>query len=218
MEGESNSIVIVSGLPRSGTSLMMQIVEAGGIPAFTDGIRFADADNPRGYFEWEDIKKIGRDHRILDHAVGSGKAIKVISTLLPKLPKAHRYKVLFVERDIEEVVQSQQKMLAARSQPADTESLAETAQRLKNHNDQIARWVKEARHIDALFIDHRKLIQNPKSQIEKLIPFLEQDISPHLGEMVAAVDPKLYRNRANNPMLARLVSMFSVRNSAKHSS
>ncbi|MEO9635794.1 MAG: sulfotransferase domain-containing protein [Roseobacter sp.] len=198
--------IVVSGLPRSGTSLMMQILEAGGIEAFTDDIRSADNDNPRGYFEWEEIKRIGQDHRILELVVGTGKAIKVISTLLPRLPKAHHYKIIFVQRDIDEVVRSQQKMLSARGEPTDIESLAETTVRLKNHNDQILQWMQTARHFESLIVDHRQLIKSPAHEIQKIISFLDRDIASEAGSMAAVVDPKLYRNRSKNSLVTRFTS------------
>lgn len=185
---------------------MMQILEAGGIAPFTDGIRSADHDNPKGYFEWEDIKRIERDHRIIEPVVGTGKAIKVISTLLPKLPKAHQYKVIFVKRDIGEVIQSQQKMLASRGGTAKADDPDEAASRLKKHNDQIIRWMDTAPHIDALIVDHRKLVQNPANQIPTIVRFLEQDTPPPLQSMVAVVDPELYRNRSKSGLLTRLSS------------
>lgn len=204
----SAPLIIVSGLPRSGTSLMMQILEAGGVPPLTDGVRSADEDNPRGYFELETIKKIGQDHRVLEQAIGGDRAVKVISTLMPKLPKAHQYKVIFMERDIWEVIQSQQKMLTARGEVLQTEALAETTKRLKAHNDQIVGWMKTAPHIDVLMISHRKLIQNPTAQISRIIAFLGQGILPTAGSMMAAVDPSLYRNRAHTGLLARFSSLF----------
>lgn len=208
----SAPIIIVSGLPRSGTSLMMQILEAGGFPPLTDGVRFADDDNPRGYFEWEAIKKVEQDHRVLEQAVGGDKAVKAISTLLPKLPKAHNYKVIFMERDIGEVIQSQQKMLVARGEAAQEEYPAETRKRLKAHNDQIIAWMKAAPHMDILMVSHRKLIRNPADQISRIISFLGRDKLPSAGAMTGAVDPDLYRNRNRQNMVARLGSFLLNRN------
>jgi hypothetical protein len=183
---------------------MMQMLEAGGIPAFTDGTRTADGDNPRGYFEWEAIKKIGQDHRVLDQAVASEKAIKVISTLLPKLPKAHQYKVLFMERDISEVVRSQQKMLENRGEPAEPESAAETGKRLKAHNDQVLSWMHTAPHIDALMVSHRGLIKNPAKSISKVVAFLGQERLPTSEVMASAIHPNLYRNRRASGLFSKL--------------
>src|SRR5205809_5271301 len=103
----STEIVVVSGLPRSGTSLMMQLLHAGGIPALTDHIRAPDTDNPRGYFEFERVKKVKEDAAWLPDA--RGKVVKMVSQLLYDLPATERYRVVFMERDLEEVLASQEK-------------------------------------------------------------------------------------------------------------
>src|SRR5262249_30630691 len=102
-------IIIVSGLPRSGTSLMMQMLDGGGVPVLTDNIRAADTDNPRGYYEFEPVKATKRDATWLPAA--RGKAVKMVSQLLYHLPPGETYRVLFLERDLEEVLASQEKML-----------------------------------------------------------------------------------------------------------
>src|SRR5947209_18564630 len=106
----NSEIVIVSGLPRSGTSLMMQMLEAGGLEVVTDGIRAADTDNPRGYYEFERVKKIKTDAAWLPGA--RGKAVKMVSQLLYDLPAGEAYRILFMDRDLDEVLASQEKMLA----------------------------------------------------------------------------------------------------------
>src|SRR5438477_21255 len=112
----NTDVVIVSGLPRSGTSLMMQVLEAGGIEVVTDNQRVADTDNPRGYRELERVKKIKEDASWLPEV--RGKAVKMVSQLLYHLPPTERYFVLFMERDLDEVLASQEKMLARLGQPA----------------------------------------------------------------------------------------------------
>ena len=97
-------VTVVAGLPRSGTSMMMSMLEAGGIPLLTDGVRTADRDNPRGYYELEAVKQTDRDPSWLDDA--PGKAVKVISQLLPELPPQHRYRAIFVRRNLDEVLAS----------------------------------------------------------------------------------------------------------------
>src|SRR5437660_12828449 len=104
-----SEIIIVSGLPRSGTSLMMQMLENGGVPVVTDHIRTADTDNPRGYYEFEQVKKIKQDASWLPAT--RGKAVKMVSQLLYDLPTSERYKIIFMERDLDEVLASQEKML-----------------------------------------------------------------------------------------------------------
>src|SRR5262249_58261695 len=105
-------IVIVSGLPRSGTSLMMQMLQAGGMPLLTDALRPADADNPNGYWEYEPVKRLQQDNSWIPKA--EGKAVKVVSALLPYLPPQHTYKIIFMQRPLQEVMASQTVMLERR--------------------------------------------------------------------------------------------------------
>src|SRR5260221_40938 len=106
----ANSIVVVSGLPRSGTSLMMAMLQAGGVPVLSDGLRAPDADNPNGYFEFEPVKQLRTDHTWL--ASAQGKALKVVVPLLFHFPELFDCRVLFMERNLDEVIASQLAMLA----------------------------------------------------------------------------------------------------------
>ena len=112
-EGErpGKTFVLVSGLPRTGTSLMMQMLEAGGVKPLTDGKRVADVDNPKGYYEWEAIKQIGKQPELLDDEAVNGKAVKCVSMLLPRMPAKHDYKLIFMRRPIAEVLASRQAMI-----------------------------------------------------------------------------------------------------------
>src|SRR5438128_2110978 len=112
----TSEIIVVSGLPRSGTSVMMQVLQAGGIEAITDRIRAADTDNPRGYFEFERVKKIKGDAEWLPQA--RGKAFKMVSLLLYDLPATESYRIIFMDRDMDEVLDSQEKMLRRLGRPA----------------------------------------------------------------------------------------------------
>src|SRR6516165_3287109 len=105
----SSEIIIVSGLPRSGTSLMMQMLDQGGLPVVTDNIRSADTYNPRGYYEYEQVKKIKQDASWRPAA--RGKVFKMISQLLYDLPPTERYLIIFMARDMDEMLRSQDKML-----------------------------------------------------------------------------------------------------------
>src|SRR5262245_40494991 len=105
----TDEIIIVSGLPRSGTSLMMQLLDAGGVEVVTDGVRAADPDNPRGYYEFEKVKQVKRDASWLPGV--RGKAVKMVSQLLLDLPPTERYRVVFMERDLAETIDSQERML-----------------------------------------------------------------------------------------------------------
>src|SRR5262245_15575927 len=112
----SAEIIVVSGLPRSGTSLMMQMLDNGGIEVVTDNVRAADTDNPRGYYELEKVKRVKQDASWLPQA--RGKAFKMVSQLLYDLPASERYLVVFMERDFDEMLLSQEKMLQRLGRPA----------------------------------------------------------------------------------------------------
>ncbi len=187
--------VIVSGLPRSGTSLMMQMLAAGGMEVLTDGVRVADTDNARGYYEWEAIKRIAPQAELLDDEALDGKVVKCISMLLPKLPVKHRYKVIFMTRPIHEVAASQQKMVtrlepgAARLRGKDLEYA------LQLHRDEIRRWLVTAPHIEAIEIDYPALMQNPQQTVARLIDFLGSARVPNLAAMATEIKSTLYHNR-----------------------
>src|SRR5215813_2579369 len=106
-------IIVVSGLPRSGTSMMMKMLAAGGLPVLVDAIRAADDDNPNGYFEFEPVKQLadGQNEWLTE---AGGKVVKIISALLEYLPKSYHYKIIFMERELKEILASQQKMLSHR--------------------------------------------------------------------------------------------------------
>src|SRR5262245_12295550 len=115
--GTSDAITIVSGLPRSGTSMMMSMLEAGGLGALTDGIRAADEDNPKGYYEFERVKKIKQDTAWLADA--KGRVVKMISQLLLDLPAAYQYRIIFMRRNIDEILASQKQMMVRRGTAKD---------------------------------------------------------------------------------------------------
>ncbi|MBN1216588.1 MAG: hypothetical protein JXA99_14260, partial [Candidatus Lokiarchaeota archaeon] len=109
MENLKDKLVVVSGIPRSGTSLIMQILQAGGLDILSDHKREADKNNPKGYLELESVKNLSNDNSCLINQ--TGKAVKVISHLLKFLPKNQKYKIIFINRDVNEIIKSQQKML-----------------------------------------------------------------------------------------------------------
>src|ERR1700689_3295526 len=134
-------ITIVSGLPRSGTSLMMQMLAAGGVPVLTDGQRTADDDNPRGYYEWERIKQLPQDPGCIAEA--EGKAVKVISQLLFSLPAGRDYRIVFMERPLAEVVALQAEMIRRRGSAAPAVTPAILLQALQAHLNQVNVWLKQ---------------------------------------------------------------------------
>lgn len=182
---------VVSGLPRSGTSLMLRMLESAGVPVMTDGERRADVDNPEGYYEWEEIRNVGRDPGILGKL--DGRAVKVISMLLPDLPANNRYRVIFMDRPVAEVAASQRKMLQHRgtwTADADPERLA---QALGQHRGQILRGLARSKQFDVLIVDYPGLIRSPEQWVPRIVEFLGG--VPEPSRMYGVIRPELYRNR-----------------------
>lgn len=185
-------IVVVSGLPRSGTSMAMKMLEAAGMEIVTDGIRSADEDNPKGYYEDERVKNLHRDEDRAWLRDCRGKAVKIISFLLKSLPGDNNYKVIFMNRKIAEVLASQQKMLARRGEdrgPAD-EAMAKMFEKdLKE-----ARFFLRRPHFDVLEIDYNEAVGAPRTMAKRIAGFLGGHLDA--DRMAAVVDKSLYRNRA----------------------
>jgi hypothetical protein len=185
-------IVVVSGLPRSGTSMLMKMLEAGGMAVVSDGQRGADEDNPKGYFEDERVMDLAKqpDRRWLRAA--RGKAIKIISYLLKELPSQNNYKVIFVRRDLREVLASQAKMLARRGESAETPD-----ERMRElFEDQLwkARYLLKHRpQFETLEVAYAEVVARPGEQARRIAAFL--GLSLDVAAMVEAVDANLYRNR-----------------------
>ncbi len=189
---KSEPIVIVSGLPRSGTSMTMKMLEAGGIPPLTDHIRSPDEDNPKGYYEFERAKKLKEgDTDWLPQA--EGKAVKLIGALLMELPKrGHTYRVLFMRRTMEEILASQDKMLAHRGEDKKVED-EKMAALFEKHIQEVEDWMESQPNLSYIDVDYNHAIQDPRSTAEKINQFLGGDLD--VQAMVAVVDPSLYRQR-----------------------
>ena len=185
----NDDIIIVSGLPRSGTSLMMQMLDSGGIPVLTDQVRSADTDNPRGYYEFERVKKTKQDASWLPEA--RGKAVKMVSQLLYDLPAGERYRVLVMERDLEEVLRSQEKMLTRLSRPAAPREQMKQAYLL--HLERLHDWLRRQPHFARLRVSYLALVAQPRPEAERVRDFL--DDRPDVDGMIRSVDPLLYRSR-----------------------
>ncbi len=190
------TFVLVSGLPRSGTSLMMQVLEAGGMAIMTDGERVADADNPKGYYEWEDIKKIAEKPELLDGEGMDRKAIKCLSMLLNHLPTHHDYKVIFMTRPIEEVVASQAHMIERLETVGAQLEQTELMRGLSSHRDEVLRWLKQVPHMQVLECDYPSLVKFPHKNLSNIADFLGADLLPHPERMLTAIDPQLYRQQS----------------------
>lgn len=189
---EPGEFVIVTGLPRSGTSLMMQMLAAGGLEPMTDGIRAPNEDNPRGFLEWEAIKQLPKDPSVLSAA--KGKAIKVLTPLLPHLPGVHRYKVLFMRRPTAEVVRSQFAMLD-RSGKAPQLEPAEVARRMEAQVEQLLKALEGAKQVELLVVDYPDLVANPASCTARIGDFLGRERLPRPEAMAGEVDPSLRRQK-----------------------
>jgi hypothetical protein len=185
-------IVIVSGLPRSGTSMMMRMLEAGGMEIVTDHIRAADTYNPYGYYEFEKVKKLKEDASFLDTA--SGKAVKVISLLLYDLPKDKRYKILFMKRPLEEVLASQKAMLLRQGKPPSMEEDATMKTIFEKHLQDIDAWIPQQENMATLYVQYREVIQDPLKSAQTVNTFLDNRLN--VQRMAAVVDERLYRERA----------------------
>ncbi len=185
-------IVVVSGLPRSGTSMLMGMLAAGGLDLLTDGIRTADPDNPKGYYELERVKDLdkGQDTSWLDAARGRG--IKVISFLLPHLPDAYDYKVIFVHRHLGEILASQRKMLERRGE-VDATSDEEMTRVFAAHLETVERQLNARPNIAVLRIDHHDTVKTPATVARQVADFVGGGLD--LERMMQAVDRELYRNR-----------------------
>jgi Sulfotransferase domain len=184
-------ITIVSGLPRSGTSLMMQMLAAGGMPVLSDGERQADLDNPRGYLEWERIKQLPQDPDCIAEA--EGKVVKVISRLLLSLPPGHEYRVIFMQRPLPEVLASQETMLLHRgtAKPgADTSAIASA---FEKHLREVYAWLDSRSYVKTLRVPYHEVLRDPKDISRMLAQFLEINLNPEA--MTRQADPTLYRNR-----------------------
>jgi hypothetical protein len=188
----ANVITVVSGLPRSGTSLMMQMLAAGGLPVVTDGERVADEDNPRGYFEWEQAKLLPRQPGLIAEA--EDKAVKVISQLLFALPAGRDYRIIFMERPLSEVVASQAEMIRRRGSTAPAVAPAVLLQALQTHLNQVNAWLKQQSNIPLCRTDYRQLISDPGGTARTIAQFVQ--VALDVAAMEQQVDSALYRHRS----------------------
>jgi hypothetical protein len=186
-----NPIIIVSGLPRSGTSMAMKMLEAGGIPPLTDRIRTADSDNPEGYYEFERVKKL-KDGDTAWLPDAQGKVVKVIAALLTHLPPDHEYRVLFIRRNIDEVLASQARMLKNRGEESKVDD-ATMAALFGKHIQQVRAWMNSQPNLLYLDLDYNTMIADPKPFVLQINQFLGGDLDE--DKMMAVIDPSLYRQR-----------------------
>lgn len=198
----SDFITVVSGLPRSGTSMMMKMLDSGNMPLLTDEIRKADEDNPKGYYEYEKVKKMEDDNSWL--GLARGKTIKIVSPILYhlKFDSGYMYKIIFMLRDLDEILASQKKM--AERLNTDEEKVRDNI--LKNeyssHLEEIENWMEQQEDIDLLPVRYADVLENPLAVAEGIHDFLGTGLD--IQKMAAVVDSSLYRQRAetiDNPEL-----------------
>ena len=183
-------ITVVSGLPRSGTSMLMQMLDAAGYPCLTDGVRRPDADNPRGYFEYEKVKQLRRDCSWLSEAKGKG--IKIIAQLIPFLPSEFSYRIIFMERDINEVLASQRKMLQRQGKGGGNLSDVQLHQIFERQVFEVKQMLVQ-RDVPMLDVAYSNVLQYPMKIAEQIQEFLREDLD--VCAMAAVIDPNLYRQR-----------------------
>jgi len=188
-------VIVVSGLPRSGTSMTMKMLEAGGLQPVTDQVRSADEDNPRGYFEDERVKDLAQMEDRSWLRAARGKVIKVVSSLLQHLPDDNFYKVIFMRRNLREVLASQAKMLDRRGEaPQATDE--ELIKLFESHLEKVEFQLRFRPWFDVLYVDHRSVLQDPAGAARRINEFLGGRLDER--RMAEAVDPNLYRNRAED--------------------
>jgi len=185
-------VTIVSGLPRSGTSMMMKMLDAGGLPPLIDNIRVADEDNPKGYYEFERVKQLQTDKAWLPDAYG--KVVKIISMLLQHLPDNHSYKVIFMLRNIDEILASQRKMLARRGeQPKIPDD--KMAEMYKNHLEKLKKQLNDKNNFDVLYVKYNEILESPEEHCIQVNSFLGGILNQQ--KMLTVIDKNLYRQRTS---------------------
>jgi hypothetical protein len=187
----NQTIAIVSGLPRSGTSMMMKMLAAGGLEPLTDNIRTADEDNPKGYFEFERVKQIETDKAWLNDA--QGRVVKLISALLRHLPSSYNYKIVFMRRAMSEILASQRQMLIRRGEPADKVPDDKMASMFEKHVAQVESWLSAQPNIDVIYVSYNEIMKDPRPYAEQINQFLGGSLA--VDEMVGVVDRALYRQQ-----------------------
>jgi len=186
------TISVVSGLPRSGTSMMMRMLAAGGMEVITDNIRKADEDNPEGYYEFEKAKKIRQDASWLDSA--QGKVFKMVSMLLYDLPSDRNYKIVFMKRNMDEILASQRRMLIRQGRSGDGPDDKEMGSIFAKHLRDTEEWLGKQKNTDVLYMNYNEIVRNPVAQADILKQFFGSRLNAEA--MAGVIERNLYRNRA----------------------
>lgn len=192
MAATKDFLSVVSGLPRSGTSMMMQMIDQGGVPVLTDHVRQADEDNPKGYYEFEAVKRTRKDASWLGDA--AGKVVKMVHLLLMDLPLNREYRVVFMKRNLQEVVVSQDIMLERLGKQKAGLEKERLIGAFRTQLDRVDKWVRDHPKVfKILYVDYNEVMRDPRPAAEAVNEFLGGDLDTEA--MVQVVDPSLYRNR-----------------------
>ncbi len=186
-----SQIVIVSGLPGAGTTMMMQMLQAGGMGVLTDNIRKSDKDNPNGYYEYEKVKQLEKDSSWLKEA--KGKAIKIVSPLLFHLPSTLRYNILFMCRNMIEILASQDKMAERKGISSGNKFDEILTVKFESHLKRVSFWLGNQNNIKVYYVNYNNMIVNPKEQVTLINDFFGNILN--VENMMSAVDISLYRQR-----------------------
>lgn len=192
MTETDKTIYVVSGLPRSGTSMMMKMLEAGGLSPLTDNIRTADDDNLQGYYEFERVKAM-KDGDTAWMGESQGKVIKVISALLESLPSDYQYKVIFMEREMMEILASQRKMLERRGKPGNPAEDGKFAELYGKHLEKVKAWLAGRTNMSVLYVRYNEMVADPAAYAEKVASFLS--IPMNVKAMGDVPQEQYYRQR-----------------------
>lgn len=204
-------ITIVSGLPRSGTSMMMRMLKAGGMDVVTDNIRQGDEDNPHGYYEYEKVKSIQDNASWL--ADMQGKAFKMVSMLLFHLPPDMDYRLIFMKRNLKEVIASQSRMLSREGKDTDLKNADEMEILYTKHLREAEEWVERQPNIKVLYLNYLDVLEKTLETANLICDFLGSGLS--INDMCSAVDKTLYRNRTNEKFEAPVNSAGESTDSEK---
>src|SRR5262245_49544326 len=165
-------LVLVSGLPRSGTSMLMQMLEKGGMPIVTDKVRTPDEDNPKGYHEFERIKEIDKTPDKSWLRTYRGQVIKTISFLLQDLPSELNYQVIFMRRNLDEVLRSQNKMLERNGTGSELVSDDKMRRNYELHLKKVFYRLDRSPNFQVLYVDYSAVIENPRREAGRINAFL----------------------------------------------
>ena len=189
---DPKTVIVVSGLPRSGTSMMMKMLEAGGLKILTDNQREADANNPKGYYEFERVKQM-KDGDLAWLPDAAGKVVKIVTGLITFLPPEYKYKVIFMKRDLHEILSSQKKMLGRLGREDDNIPDDQMSKVYEEHLKQVKGWLVRQPNIELMYVNYNAMVADPTESLQKVNEFLGGGMDVKV--MAGVVDKELYRER-----------------------